>query len=379
MQRLDLERIAKALVLKVRSALEPIDARIKALEERAPVPGPVGERGQDGQAGPQGPIGEKGEPGRDAADVDVDSIAVRAAALVQLPVVRDGVDGKDAEPVDLQEVASLAASIVATSKDAVIERLMGTIADLQAQVTELKGTIAALPTPLDGKDADPEVIRAEVAKAVAALPAAKDGANGRDGKDAEAIPLDVVVSLVKDTVADAVAALPVPKDGKDGADGVGVAGALLSHDGELVVTLSNGDVKPIGIVKGQKGDPGNDGRDGIDGLGFDDFDERIDDDGRTVIRTYRAGERSKEIRHAFSHLLYHGVFDQGREYQKNDGVTWGGHLWIAKASTSMKPDFTPESSKFWALAVKAGRPGQKGDPGKDGAPGKDGKDGKLRS
>lgn len=45
-----------------------------------------------------------GEPGKDAAEVDLDTLAKAAAALIVLPEVKDG---KDAEPVDLEAVAAL--------------------------------------------------------------------------------------------------------------------------------------------------------------------------------------------------------------------------------------------------------------------------------
>ena len=70
----------------------------------------------------------------------------------------------------------------------------------------------------DGKDAavDPLVVRAEVERAVAAIPKPENGRDGRDGKD---VQLDVVKALVDGAVADRVAALPVAKDGAPGKDG----------------------------------------------------------------------------------------------------------------------------------------------------------------
>lgn len=54
-------------------------------------------------------------------------------------------------------------------------------------------------------------------------------------------------------------------DGANGVDGVGIANVEINSDGELVVTLSNGDVKNLGVVKGQDGQDGIDGKDGKDG------------------------------------------------------------------------------------------------------------------
>lgn len=45
------------------TSLQALRLRIKALEERAPIPGERGEKGDTGDAGEQGPPGETGEPG----------------------------------------------------------------------------------------------------------------------------------------------------------------------------------------------------------------------------------------------------------------------------------------------------------------------------
>lgn len=75
MPQLDLERVASAIVAKVRTALAGADARLVALEQRtvrdgidgkdgAPgLTGPEGARGLDGVAGPEGPQGPAGPAG----------------------------------------------------------------------------------------------------------------------------------------------------------------------------------------------------------------------------------------------------------------------------------------------------------------------------
>lgn len=55
--------------------------------------------------------------------------------------------------------------------------------------------------------------------------------------------------------------------GHPGADGTGVADALLDLDGNLVLTLSSGETKRLGVVIGKDGSPG---RDGVDGLAGED-------------------------------------------------------------------------------------------------------------
>ena len=66
--------------------------------------------------------------------------------------------------------------------------------------------------------------------------------------------------------------------GKDGTDGVGIANTVITADGNLVITYTNGVTKDLGSVKGPKGDKGDqgeqgpkgdkgkDGQDGTDGV-----------------------------------------------------------------------------------------------------------------
>jgi len=45
------------------SQLSELGRRVTVLEERAPIPGPWGEKSDSGPQGPPGPQGERGEPG----------------------------------------------------------------------------------------------------------------------------------------------------------------------------------------------------------------------------------------------------------------------------------------------------------------------------
>lgn len=103
---------------------------------------------------------------------------------------------------------------------------------------------------------------------------------------------------------------------------------------------------------------------GVDGLGFDDMTEEIADDGRTIIRRYSRGDQVKEFRHTFPVVLDRGLYKEGIDYKQGDGVTWGGHFWIAKQDTAEKPDV----GDTWRLAVKRGRDGKPGRDGERGLP-----------
>lgn len=109
----DTETIADVVVAAVRAATSDLiakcaalEAKVGALETRAPVPGPAGEKGERGETGPKGhdgigqpgPAGERGLDGKDAV-VDVDELARKAALLVPAsPAGKDGADGRDGQP-----------------------------------------------------------------------------------------------------------------------------------------------------------------------------------------------------------------------------------------------------------------------------------------
>jgi hypothetical protein len=280
-----------------------------------------------------------------------------------------------------------------TMRLAALEQAVSATGNVKALIA---AEVAALPRPENGKDADlGEVARwvtQEVERALAAFPVPSngiDGVNGKDGRDGvDGAPgrdgsdgKDGVSGIDgKDGTAgrdgidgkdgahgldgkDGSAGL----DGKDGApgqdgvdgkegmigekgdrgrDGVGLAGALIGRDGQLLVTLSNGDILDLGPVSGK------------DGLGFEDMTEELADDGRTIIRRYQRGDQVKEFRHTFAVVLDRGIWKDGT-YQVGDGVTWGGSFWIAQKQTTLKPQ-TPEAHDDWRLAVKKGRDGKDG-------------------
>ncbi len=133
--------------------------------------------------------------------------------------------------------------------------------------------------------------------------------------------------------------------------GIGVTSAIIDRAGNLVLTMSDGSTKDLGPVVGKDGEPGKDGN---DGLAFEDMTEELEDDGRTIVRRYSRGDQVKEFRHQVSMVLDRGVYKDGREYERGDGVTWGGSFWIAQQKTTEKPD----GGDCWRLAVKRGKDGK---------------------
>jgi hypothetical protein len=277
-------------------------------------------------------------------------------------------------------------------------------ADLQTRLGTVEGR-AAVPGK-DGKDVDPVVMQAAidsaVTKAVAAIPVPKDGAPGVSVDAAD------VSALVVAQVKQAVSELPVPKDGRSitvddvapfivaevqksisaippSRDGVGLTGALLDRAGHLVLTLSDGVTKDVGLVIGKDGAPGVDGqsipgkdgkdgadgrdgkdaapgldgKDGAPGLGFDDLD-LVFDETRGYLLRFQRGTHLKEW--AIPLPFDGGVWQVGRTYPKGAGVTVKGAWWIAQKDTAERPG----DSRDWRLSVKGGRDGKDGKDGKDG-------------
>lgn len=124
------------------------------------------------------------------------------------------------------------------------------------------------------------------------------------------------------------------------------------------------------IPKPADGKDGRDGTDGKDGVGFDDM--TIDHDGeRGVVLRFVRGDEVRETSLAFPVVIDRGVYKVDSDYQRGDGVTFGGSWWVAQKDA---PDGKPGLSDGWRLAVKKGRDGK---DGKDGQRGPEGKAGKV--
>lgn len=214
-----------------------VDDRIKAL---ATVKGEKGDAGRDGEPGksiePQevltmlkGLVESMPKPrdGVDGKSVSLDDVRGLAELSVKaIPVPRDGKDGRDAPPVDMGLLAKQAAALVPAGKD--------------------------------GKDADAdeiaEKVLGKVMKALDAVPAAKDGRDGINGKDGA--PGERGADG-KDGAAGADG-----RDGKDGAPGLPGQDGRPGDKGETGQVGENGQPGD----RGEKGDAGVHGKDGAPGI-----------------------------------------------------------------------------------------------------------------
>lgn len=187
--------------------------------------------------------------------------------------------------------------------------------------------------------ADIETLRAQLKELSERQPTVIHGKDGAPGKDGTSVTTEDVAPIIRAEVEKAVAAIPAPKDGKDGKDGVGLAGAMVSREGHLIVTLSNGEAKDLGQVCG---------RDGVD---FTEFSVEYDGE-RTLTIKGKGGDIKKRL----PVPVWKGYWRQGMSFEKDDVVTYDGNAWIALKDTSECPG--PDKKEDWRLFVRRGRDGE---------------------
>lgn len=150
--------------------------------------------------------------------------------------------------------------------------------------------------------------------------------------------------------------------GDPGQDGAGVADALIDRDGALVLTMSDGRAKALGVVVGRDGAAGADGR---DGLSMADVAREYDSEQHEIIERWTVAGEAKELRYPAGGIRPGGFYREGMKCHALQAITHDGALWIAKRDTTAKPCL--ENAEDWQLAARKGRDGR------------DGKDGKLPS
>lgn len=168
--------------------------------------------------------------------------------------------------------------------------------------------------------------------------------------------------------------------GLDGKDGVGVAGALVNGKGELLLTLSNGTLEPLGQVVGRDGKDGKDGlhgKDGKDGisLGLEHMIPEGAFDPETGIAsiTFKSGDVERVVSFKTPWLVDRGLFSRDVEYRAGNVVTYGGSMWVAQHDTKgIQPGLNTQESRVWRLSVKRGNDGKDGKQGTIGPEGKSG-------
>lgn len=268
---------------------------------------------------------------QDGKSVDMDEVrALVSEAVASLPPAPAG---RDADPAEVERLIADHVERAVAALPAPKDGEPGKDVD-QAEVARMVSeAVAALPPAPAGRDADPEVtaelVRSTVAEAVAALPAPKDGVS---------VTVDDVAPLIDETVARYVAALPPAEPGKDGdpgklpivrawTDDVTYEGDVRTHNGATWQALKDTAKEPPHADWTCLAAAGSNGADG----------------------------RSFKIR---------DTYVEGADYRELDVVVLDGGSFAAK-----RDDPGPCPGDGWKMIARQGKPGRPGDPGKKGDPG----------
>lgn len=235
------------------------------------------------------------------------------------------------------------------------------VAPLHARIAELEA-VAPVPgekgDPGDpGKDADPVDTAALAALVVTDV--SRQIADVIDHKVSGAVREYMIANPVSDGKDGAPGDKGDPGEkgdpgppGKDGADGAGLADALIDREGALVITMTDGRAKSLGVVVGRDGDPGKDGDDGLD---FDDVSGQMDPERGYVLRMSK-GDRAKELVLPYMHHI--GFWREGMSAKAGELTTHNGNLWWARRETKAAPSL--EAVEDWTMAARKGRDGSPG-------------------
>lgn len=185
-----LEGVVPVVRDAIAAAMRPLLDRIDALEKRSPEKGVPGVPGERGEKGADGADGKDGMDGRDGADG------------------KDGTPGLPGEKGDTGEAGPRGEAGPQGERGEKGEKGDVGAAGKDGAPGERGADGAAGRDGVAGKDGapGPQGERGE------------KGADGIDGKDGASVSLDDVEPLIADHVAKAVAALPPAKDGRDGRD-----------------------------------------------------------------------------------------------------------------------------------------------------------------
>jgi hypothetical protein len=274
------------------------------------------------------------------------------------------------------DVPALVSAEVSKAVAAIPAAKDGKDCDMAAVKALVDQAVKAIPAPKDGKDADPEEIAKMVKAAVDALPKPQDGKSVTMA-DVQPVIADAVKAIrdeAMERVDLAVKAIPIPKDGRDGvdgkdgspgekgSDGAGIADLLTDREGALIATFTDGRMKNLGIIVGKDG---RDGVDGKDGIGLEAFElEYLPETHEVAIKASCAG-RVKELRYPAGGIRPAGYWRDGTSAKAGEAWVHDGSLWIATKDTQSKPE---TKGADWIIAARRGRDGERGQKGQDGAP-----------
>lgn len=140
--------------------------------------------------------------------------------------------------------------------------------------------------------------------------------------------------------------------GQDGASGIGIKGAFIDNQGQLTITMADGEVKHLGVVVGQDGADGQDGANGKDGADFSDCHMEFDGE-----RSVTIASNGKTITKRLPIPMWRGYYRDGNKSQAGDIWTYNGTAYIALKDTNTAPN--TRDADTWGVFAR------KGDPGRD--------------
>jgi hypothetical protein len=353
----------------VKDMLSPLMKRIEALESRQLPDGALDAAAEASAAKAVAKYFELNpvKHGEDAKPVDagalvsdvLSKIDIKSHVLPELPAligkhfeanpVEPGKPGEDAIAPTAQEVAAVLAGQI-DLKSMVLPELPSLIAKhFEAHPVE------------PGKDADPiniadvaaEILESDAFKMITGLQLSKavdiHFVNNPvlDGKSPDPITDE---QIAKQVVAYIKANPPAKGDKGDAGDpGIGLAGAMIDREGELIITTTKGEAVRLGRVVGKDGDNGD------NGLSMSEVSRTYDPDTHEVVERWAVADEKKELRYPAGGLRPGGFYRDGMKALPLQVVTHDGCAWVALKETKAKP--CHENKDDWQLLVRKGRDG----------------------
>lgn len=316
----DHEAFGAAMGDMIREAVEPLHKEISALKAK---------------------LAEK----PDFSESIADEVAKAVSALPKPE------PGKSITVEDVMPVIDEAMKGIRNESNLAVERILN---DGRADRDSLQKAIKEIRQPQDGKSVTVDDVRPmldaalvqlrkdaddAIAQPLQLVDAARDLllekiAELKQPEDGKSVTVAELEPIIQAEVDKAVRALPVPKDG------AGVAGAMIDREGELLLTLSNGEVKKLGRIVGK------------DGVDLTDVSFEYDGE-RSLTIIGKGGSITKRL----PIPMDRGYFRDGMPaLEKGDIVTHDGNAWIALKETKARP--STDAKEDWRLFARKGRDGE---------------------
>jgi len=274
----------------------------------------------------------------------------------------------------MSEISKALAPIVSKAINNAIEQLKS---EIQLEIIALK----AIPAPkdgIDGKDGTSvtvdelipvidEIIQG-IQKPIDGING-QDGKDGRDGKDGTSVSLEDIQKLIDVEVNKRMALIPKAIDGINGIDGKdGLPGRDAAHI-EILPGIDEAKSYMRGTYAKHLGGlwrsyESTNGLKGWECIVEGIAELSVEQEGERIFKakaTLSSGQVTEKQMYIPAQI-YKGVWVSGG-YDVGDGVTWGGSQWQCIEPTQDKPG--EAGSKGWKLSVKCGRNGKDGINGKD--------------